>query len=518
MAAITAGWAAFRRDPESQLRDLTREQRLDLYATAWAYYRSYMYSRRNGEDWTNYLALRELYKHTRLIYNPVPAIVDFYVDNLWQPAQNDDIKSLMTPIEDGADEKLVKAVAQLDQWSNFLAESQKIKRYAAATGNVLIEGIDDLERQKILHRTVWPGYVTDLELNATGDVRSYALEYDVYDRETKHTYTYKKIVTQESFSYFRDDRPFIPEGKTATVETNPYGFVFAVWIRHTDDGADYGLPACNNFDKVDNVNSLASHVDDFIHKDIESPKLIGAAGEITPIIGAYKDPKTGLITQEDPRLHFVALKVDTSKGPASVNDLSGVLKLAEASPELARQIESFDKDYPELQAATIIQKNSQLSGAALERMLTPAQNRLDGVQPSYNQQLIKLRQMQVAVGGMRANGGGWTALTQQQRLFSPYNMQSYGRGGLDFNLKRSVLVRETEAEKEDTLKKKADRADTLLEVGVDELEALQVAGYSEEKAKEILKRSRENEPPPVDPEVAAARRMPNERQTIEQVQ
>jgi hypothetical protein len=82
-------------------------------------------------------AQREMYKHTRLIYNPVPMIVDFYVDNIWRPAQNNDFESLVTPLSPKTDEAIIEAVAQVDQWSNFLADAQKIKRYAAATGNVL---------------------------------------------------------------------------------------------------------------------------------------------------------------------------------------------------------------------------------------------------------------------------------------------------------------------------------------------------------------------------------------------
>lgn len=483
---IAAGWKTFK-DPESQLRDLSHDDRVDLYSMAWAYYRNRQFSRRNGEDWSYYLAARDLYKHTRLIYNPVPSIVDFYVDNIWQSVKHDKFENLVTPLSSSTDEKIVEAVAQLDQWSNFLAEEQKIKRYAAAAGNVLVEGIDDLDRNKILHKANWPGYVTDLQLNATGDVLSYTLEYDVYDRDRKSTYRYKKIVDQEKYQYFKDDRPFTPPGKTAEVEPNIYGFCFAVWIRHTDDGADHALPACNNFDKVDNVNSLASHIDDFIHKDIESPKIIGASGEIVPLIGATQNKDTKLITPQDPRLNWVVLKVDTKAGAASVHDLSGILKLQDASPELKRQIDSFENDYPELQAASIVRENSQLSGAALERMLGPAQNRLDGVQAGYNQQLIKLRQMQVAVGGMRANGGGWRGLSSQQQAFRPFNLQSYSRGELNFNLKRSVLVQTTEMENEELLMKKAERADKL-NGKVDDREVLKVAGYSEDKVDEILQR------------------------------
>jgi hypothetical protein len=505
MQAFSVGWAAFSKDPESQLRDMSREQRVDLYAQAWAYYRDKMFSRREGMLWEDYLNRRGLYKHTRLIYNPVPAIVDFYVDNVWQPWEDKpEFPGLVTAVTDDTDEKLIKAIEQLDQWGMWLSESTKIKRFCAATGNVLIEGVDDPVRQKVYHKAIWPGFVSAVELNDTGDVQGYVLEYDFLDPKENKTARYKKIVTKEKTSYFRDDKPWTPPGQTGSVVPNIYGFVFAVWGRHTDEGnSPYGLAACRNFDKVDNVNSLASHVDDFIHRDIESPKIIGASGEIVPIIGAYKDKKTGVVYPQDPRLNWVVLKVDTTNGPANVSDLSGVLKLGEASPELERQLKSFENDYPELQAATIMKENSQLSGAALERMLGPAQNRLDGVQPNYNQQLIKLRQMQISVAGFRANGGGWVNKTKQHAPFAGYNLSSYAAGELDFNLKRSQLVHETEAEKEDTLKKKADRASTLLDLGVDELEALQVAGYTEEQAEEILARVEAAGPEPGSPEDTA---------------
>jgi len=487
--AITAAWKTFS-DPESQIRELSLDKRQEYYGHAWAYYRGQMFSRREGQDWSIYLSGRELYKHTRLIYNPVPMIVDFYVDNLWQPAANEDFESLVTPVTDKTDEKLIAAIAQIDQWSNFLSDAPKIKRYAAATGNILIEGVDDLARQKVLHRAIWPGYVTHIELNETGDVIAYTIEYEVYDPEKRSNFKFKKIVTKDSFSYFRDDRPFIPIGKTAEVEPNPYGFCFAVWIRHTDDGSEFGLPACKDFNKVDEVNSLGSHLHDSIHKGIESPKIISVDGEVLPLIGATQNETTKVVTPQDPRLNWVVFK---TKPSTTVHDLAGDLKLAEANPYLKDCLTSFTDDYPELQAASIIRDNAQLSGAALERMLGPAQNRLNGVQPNYNQQLIKLRQMQIAVAGMRANGGGWTSANRQKDVFKPYGLSSYEKGELNFNLKKSVLVQTTEAENEDVLMKKATRATTLDGI-VDQREQLSIAGYGEDQAEEIIARKeKENE-------------------------
>ncbi len=497
MSASRAFYRAFT-DPASEVRDMTQEARIDSYSRAWAYYRGTMWG--SGYNWTVELATRRLYKHTRMIYKPVGPICDFYIDNLWQPADNEDFESLVTPLSDKTDETIVAAVAQLDQWGNFRSESQKMKRYAAVTGNVLIEGIDDPIRGKILHKIIWPGYVTAIELNDTGDVLGYTLEYPVYDPAKKGTYQYKKIVTKDTYSYFRDDRPFVPEGKTAAVEANSFGFVFAIWVRHMDDGGSHGLPACPNFDKVDNVNSLASHIDDFIHKAIESPKVISVDGEIVPLIGATRN-SDGSLTDQDPALNWMVLK---TKMGTTVHDLLGLLDLAAVSPELDRQLKSFENDFPELQASSIIRENSQLSGAALERMLGPAQNRLDGVQGNYNQQLIKFRQMGIAVAGMRTRNG-WTRMTDQQRLFADFNLESYGKGDLDFNLKRSVLVQNTETENEELLKVKADRAVTL-QPFIDRKEALSIAGFTDEQIEDM------GEPEAVTPPPVVPGGLPENRQ------
>lgn len=496
MMASRAFWNILT-DPGTESTKQTYEARLDQYRQAWAYYSGTMFSRRNGADWTIYLAQRELYKHTRLIFNPVPNIVDFYVDNLWKPADNKLYPALATPVLESTDERVTRAIAQLDQWGMWLSEKTKIIKYAATAGSCLVEGIDDLQRQKVYHNTVWAGLVKDVELNASGDVLAYTIEYEVYDRTRKTTFLYKKIVTKETFSYFRDDKPFIPEGKTKEVEPNPYGFCFAVWLKHGDAGGDYGTGAFTNYDKVDETNSLASHLHDNIHKEIESGKIIGVneTATLKPLTGASQN-SDGSLNEVDPRMDRLLL---IAQGTVSVSDLSGLLKLAEAHPYLKELIISIGADYPELEYKQILKESAQLSGIALERLLTPAQNRLDGVQAYHNQQLVKFRQMGIAVSGMRANGGGWTTRTIQQQEFSPFNLKSYERGELDFQLENSVLVTLNEKEEEEILQLKASRAATLKD-GVDAKEFLIIAGYSEEQADEILARKAkevEGKPPPV---------------------
>jgi hypothetical protein len=449
-------------NPDGILGQMSVNDRIALYTLAWNYYRSRQFSSEVA-DWTTYLNERGLYKHTRLIYNPVPSIVDFYVDNIWK--SDDETRklndSLVTPLAANTEPNIVDAVAVLDLWSNFDSEKQKIKRYTAATGNCLLEMIDDNEREKILQKTVWAGFVKEFELNETGDLQSYILEYDVWDYELKRSYKYKKEVDKVSFRYFRDDRQY------DEVE-NFYGYCPAVWFKHIDDGSDYGLPACNHLEKVNEVNSLASHLHDNIHKDIESAKVLGFDADPSTI-----QYLSGSETA-DPRLDRILYAI---KGNVSMSDLSGDLKLDEAKPYLEMLIASFTDDYPELQAAAVIKENSQLSGAALERMLTPAQNRLDNAQGYYNRQLIKFRQMQISAAGWRTRNG-WLNDTPQQQVFAPFNLDSYEKGKIDFQLKQSRLISETEAEREDILIKKANRAVSLTGI-VNQQEQLKIVGYVE---------------------------------------
>ncbi len=485
-AGFTAAYRAFL-DPQSAQNNQTHSQRVDLYAQAWAYYHNRMFSRREGTNWSGYLSQRELYQHTRLIYNPVTPVVDFYVDNLWQPRINKLNPSLILSVGDGTGEEIINALAQLDQWTNWQSESTRIKTYAAATGNCLVEIIDDLTRSKITQQTHWAGNVTAIELNYGGDVQSFTLEYNVEDKSKEETYRYKKVVTKETFSYFKDDAPFVPDGKADAVEDNPYGFCPAVWIKHSDVGSTYGYPACNSFDKIDELNMLAAHAHDGFHKGIEAPQLISTDGQILPVTGSETNAD-GTLAAVDPRINWMVLKAPNS----SVSSLSGNMQLGEGRTLLDDLRASFVNDYPEMSYLQTLREVAAASGVARAIALTPAQNRLDRAAANYDQQLIKLRQMQIAIAGWRMRNG-WNALTDQQRNFTPFDLKSFESGELDFSLKRALLIEQTEDEREDLLSKRLDNA--VKATGLLPLEdRIAFLGFDEEKVKEILSQLAKEDP------------------------
>lgn len=474
-------------DPESlSQRRASFVEQLSEYRLAYGYYDRKIFAA--GADWSAYLTQHKLYKHTKLVFNPVPQIVDFYVDNIWMNANDEERSKLITPVADAENDKMIDAVAQLDQWSQWAESQAKVKIYAATTGACLVEIIDDMVRQKVTQKAVWRGFVTELKLNDAGDVQSYTLEYDV--EENGASYRYKKTVDKEKYSYFRDDKPYVSEERIAAakqfggkppraVEPHNFGFCPAAWFQHSSSGDG----AFTDYAKVNHANSLASHLHDNIHKEIESGKIISVDDpkQIFPISGAKRNPD-GTLEEADTRLERILL---AAKNVGGVFDLSGMLKLAEAHPYLKDLLVSFGEDYPELEYRQIIKTNGQLSGIALERLLTPAQNRLDRISPRYDNQLVKLRQMQTAIAGHRTKNG-WSNQTAAQKTFAPFNLDSYTKGDLDFNLKRSVLIELNEDEREDLMKKKADRAVVLMPlIGVKRALGV-VDNYDEKEINEII--------------------------------
>lgn len=489
-AAYTAGVSAWRGE---------RPEDLSAYDDLlWNYYLN-----RSPEVYTSRridslrLEGRALYTYTRLIYNPVPQIVDFYVDHLF-PHVSETLTSgiaLATPMQDESSEELKEAVAQIDQWTNWLSEALMMVRLGASMGSVGVEVVDELEREKITHRILRPSLVKSVSLDAAGNVKAYTLEYKAYDEDKKENYTYRKEVDDELFQYFRDNKPYDPpdrgEGDEERIERgvykNPYTFVPMVWIKHKDGGSERGLPAVVNIEKIDELNSLVSHRHDHQHKAIEAGKVISTDGDILPVTGASgasRKGQEGGINPYDTRRDWMLLKTPSD---ASVHNLGSSFDLTQGDPEVIRLLESFVADYPELQAAKLIEEHGATSGEALKYKLGKAQSKLDQAGAQYNQQVTKLKQMSVAIAGWRYNGGGWTKRDAQQKRFAPFNLESYAKGDLNFGIKRSLLVQMTETEEIELQGKRLENA-TKAEGMYDELTRLELAGESRDSAILILAR------------------------------
>lgn len=458
--------------------------------------------------WANYRQNHVLYRNIRSIYNPTRRLVNFYVAQVYPGVLSEDAAKLpdgiqiAIPFSEDTDDKLKTAIAQFWQWSNWQSNNKLMVRYGGATGSCLVEIVDNVERGKVTTAVRWPGLLTDrakddspsLVLDDVGNVKFYALEYETTD-EKGETYTYRKEVSQESFTEYRDE-------KVTSEEQNPYGFVPAVWCKHIDEGwgvdgeGVYGAPAISgSIGKIDELNGLASHTHDHIDKVIESPGIIssdGGVGRIGEQADAIKASR--VVTDEfataSARSSLKTLQRLLLKAPkgASWVPLTGNLDPDQVIPHMDKLILEIEHDFPELGMYQELRKMNEVTGPGAARMMGDVYSRVLEVSSNYDTQSIKLFQMAAAIGGFRyrENRDGWRMRTEAQAKFQFFDLDSYARGDLNMAIMPRPLIPLTEADSIELTGARLDNAKKAKDV-LSEKRVLEIAGITDpdEQTKEL---------------------------------
>ena len=488
--AAKAAYSAFRdagTDPSVLVNDFT--ERRQTLNHPWALYENSKFQDINA--WAPYRTNNVLYRNIRSIYNPTRRLVNFYVSQVYPGVLSMDANSLpdgvqlAIPLSRDTDEKL-------GQWSNWQSGNKLMVRYGAATGSCLVEIVDDVVKGKVAAQVRWPGLISDLELDGQGNVKFYALEYDVTEdagpgeAQLPKTYTYRKEVTGETFKYFRDNEPFIPEGHAEAVEENPYGFVPAVWCKHLDEGSDFGAAAISgSIAKIDELNGTASHAFDLIDKQIEAPGIIASTSNVSRL-EAQSDARKAKLGDEymdvsstrEKNSSMLILKggADTTWHPMVSN-----LAPSEIIPHMEKLLTEIEHDFPELSMFQTLRDMSTVTGPGASRLMGDVYGKVLEVSSNYDQQSIKLFAMAAAIGGFRYKEGreGWRAKTKQQAKFAPFDLNSYAKGDLDFSIDPRPLIAPTVADSLDIQTKRF--ANAAAAPNVDDDTRWEIAGFDEEK-------------------------------------
>jgi hypothetical protein len=496
--SMQAGWVAARRAYDEpglggQYRSYYR--RMSEYDLLWSYYNSsafdkaarFLNSQASGTYgpflWDRYKANYNLYRNIRLIYNPTTRLVNFYAGQIYPGILSEDGSKLpdgvplAIPFSEDTSPALKTAIAQLWTWSNWQQKKAVEVRYGAALGSVLVEVEDDWESGKVCLSVMWPGHVCDLKLDKAGNVKSYAIEYYTYE-DNAGQYRYKKTVDQDYFKYFKNDEPF-DYGDGSVVE-NPYGFVPAVWIKHSDMGGDHGAPVISgSMGKMDELNNLASHVHDQIHKVIGAPILIGSSQKITNLFNRVnRGPTSDFL---EPTADQENLLMLGGPADAKVSSLSGTLNLADAFTHMQQLIGELEHDHPELTFWTELRAMSQVTGPGASAMMGDVESKVVEAQASYDTPNISLFRMAVAIAGFRASSGVWGPLNRQQKKFLPFNLGSYERGDLEMEVKPRPLIPSTESSRAQKDQAVWTGVKMAVDAGVPLEVALENAGWTPEK-------------------------------------
>lgn len=470
MGAAVAVGGALRRtlaDPRGGETTGSFRSRATAYDLKWGYYLNTAYDALADPRLERYLEDYGLYRSTRPIYNPTWRLAKWWSGAIYGGPMSEDGQPLPNgvapaiPFSADTPPPLVLAATRALLWGNWQLGKGLYVKFGSVLGDTFIEVVDDLDRGKVYPRLVWPGHIADLGLDSSGNVKHYEIAYRATDAAGR-AYAYRKRVDGEAIREFRDDH------ETAAVP-NPYGFVPGVWTKHEDDGGDHGAGVVDKaLPKLDELNSVASHIADQIHKRIESIKTFATDAAAKDIQFAF----AGAADRRD-RLPFVRMPRDTTVG-----DLAGDLNLADALAWVDRTYRELEADYPELVFYQELRSMSQATGPAIQGLLGDVMPRFHDAMASYDLGTTKVCQMAVAIGGYRANSGAWggrRSLTRQQQAFLPFGLDSYAAGQLDLAIVPRQLVTMGERERYEAAEAKK-RA-----YGLSDATIQREAGYSEQE-------------------------------------
>jgi hypothetical protein len=427
------------------------QSRASWYLLLWSYYDNSAFE--DVRIWAGYKGVNKLYRQMRSLYNPTRRLVDFYAAQVYPGVLSLDGKSLpdgvqiAIPFAEDTDPALQAAIAQFWRWTGWQNGKGVMVRWAAATGNVLVEIIDDVDDGKVTANVTWPGNLAALDLDAAGNVRGYALQYEATD-EKNIRYIYRKEVDAAEYRFFKDGVAF-DYGEGASYP-NPYTFVPAVWVKHRDLGGDYGAPAIHgSLGKVDELNSIASHVHDQVHKLVENPVLIASSGRIGRAGEEQAQTKRPTTTDFDnPPADREGVRMYQGPADTRVMTLAGSLDPSAVIPHMDKLLAEIEMDHPEVTLYRELRGMSQVTGPAAARLMGDVGGKLVESAANYDAASVRIFQMAVSIAGWRANRGDWGfPLTRHQQLFLPFDLGSYARGDLDFDIAPRPLLPTSDLER-----------------------------------------------------------------------
>src|SRR6266704_2323700 len=196
-----------------------------------------------------------------------------------------------------------------------------------------------------------------------------------------------------------------------------------------------------SFGKIDELNNLASHFHDQIHKVIGSPLLISSSSAITNISQVTKRVPTSEFVE--PATDQESMLLLKASADSHVHPLSGNLDLVGTLAAMKELLTEVEQDHPELTFYKELRAMSQVTGPAAARLVGDVANRFAEVAAIVDQANIKLFQMAVAMAGFRASSGAWGRLNRQQQKFLPFDLGSYEQGDLDMAIMPRELLKPT---------------------------------------------------------------------------
>jgi hypothetical protein len=430
-------------------------------------------------------------------FNPVKEIVDLYVSNVLPGVWGNGIE--IDPLVDGkpVNPKLADPVRRIWRDSNLDTNKSIITKYAANLGTVgmrvhrtpeTIPGDRSTSRVRITEDH--PSRLFNIVEDGQGNVTDVCLKYDVQRNANTgktaltdpdwQTYEVVETLTQDEFSQKIGGK----EQLTDDQRRNPYGFCPYVILRHKDNGTQFGDWAYKGSEHVIHaINFRLSQNDRSIGRHMFPKWFIAAAGDKPQNIDVAGDKASYVKLTPDgppPMMEAIVAKVDFPAALAFMMQM--INQLRRRQPEMA---------------VGDLQLYANLSGETVAQVLKQAESAIFDVRPAYDHAFIRALQMGLSIGMT----DGLTAYDVGAGTGEGSGDRAYQQGLETFQFKPRPALPQTPAQQiaqaQAGIAEQSARLATAKlasNVGTDTQTTLEIGGFDEATAQEIIRRKRTQDP------------------------
>jgi hypothetical protein len=392
------------------------------YGLNWSYYDNSVYGVLLGQV-VAAKGVAGLYKFIRMIYNPVPRLVNLRVAKIYGSTLD-----LETGTEGGiplatVDDKLAQAIIQLWKMSNWNLNKNLFVRHGSIYGDNFIKCVNDERRQRVYMELLHPGKVSEFKRNYVGEIEYAKIEYVVDKSATNpERFEYMEIITPDSFEYFKDGKSYDYEtglfgnGK----KPNDYGFVPISQVQDSAIGFQSGASCFQDGrTTIDELNDAASVLADAIRNAVDGVYVATGVNTSTDAIDMTRT------TRDKVRVIKLSNKDADFKSVVSPIDIAGAIENIQS---IQTEIEA---KYPELSLHRM-REGQTPSGVAVHMLWGDAGDRLEEASGNYDDATCRAQAMGVAMMAYHGYKGG-----------KGFAVTDYGNGNLTHTIKNRSMFDES---------------------------------------------------------------------------
>ncbi len=373
-----------------------------------------MYYNNNGLYDELYDALYAVSAHEeslRSLRNPAYRAVEFYPAKLW-PGRVDEALKIQAK-----NAKIVEPIQKVWTWSNWAVQKQKVARWLALYGDWFVKVPQSEDRTRVWLQTIYPGSVTEFDLNERGFLDYVRLDVPqkVRDGDSVKSMTYTEIwdkKTQLMRTWLHDKSEMTEATQLGTptkqAAFSQFGidFIPIVYTPMRDTGEERGRGTFTQcIDKIDEANRMATRLHQmlFRHNNVIwalRANAIDPTGRPMPAPTIDKDA--------DDEIELGGAPMVRLPGNSELQSLVPNLSYNDALRILDAHMIELEHDLPEL-AYWRLRDLGELSGKAVQLLLGDAIDKMIEVRGNAESALIRADQMALTIG-QAAGIEGFTGL------------------------------------------------------------------------------------------------------------